>query len=92
LLQFGFSSLRRKGRRRGDEGSRRFGPGVGELWRQREGRDGTYKRSQTLREIFVVGQLVERPWSVLVYEKRHLVLWWWKGGNLLKIEVDDALF
>jgi hypothetical protein len=51
-----------------------------------------YKRSQTLREIFVVGQLVERPWSVLVYEKRHLVLWWWQGGNLLKIEVDDALF
>jgi hypothetical protein len=47
-----------------------------------ESGERAYERSQTLREVFVVGQLVQRPWSVLVYEQRHgVTLWWERKGR-----------
>ena len=50
-----------------------------------------YEGSQTLGEVFVVGQLVERPWSVLVYQKRHGVsLWWGERSLVTKLKVDAS--
>ena len=54
-----------------------------------EGGEEVYEGSQTLGEVFVVGQLVERPWSVFVYEKRHGVsLWWERKVSVTRLKVD----
>ena len=50
--------------------------GDSEWWGVKGERWGTYERAQTIGEVMMVGQLIEGPWTVFIYEERHVV-WFW---------------